>query len=45
MSAQDTAEISRIDLIFEQKQIISLLEARGNAIKLEIWEKVKYYEK
>ena len=32
--------IARIDLVFDQKKMIELLEQRGNAIKIQNFEKL-----
>lgn len=40
----DGVDIARIDLVFDNKKIINLLEARGNAIKTENFNAVEEWE-
>lgn len=37
----DHVKIARIDLVFDNKKLIDLLEARGNALKVENMQALK----
>ena len=40
----DRVNIARVDLVFDNKKIIDLLEARGNALKVENMQALKEVE-
>jgi hypothetical protein len=42
--AIEDLSIARIDLVFDNKMMIELLEARGNAMKLQNLQEIAMYE-